>query len=392
MKENRGKVVLAAGTTINLMAGILYTWGIISVSLVNNLGWSYQEASLPYTIATLAFVIAMVPFGRVQDKVGPRITANIGLITMGVGMLLAGLYLKPALMPLWMAITGVGIGIVNVCAMPPAVKWFPPEKKGMVTGIVIAGVSVSSLWLAPVAQKFSDGVGINWYLIFIGIINLTISLGAAQLLVNPPESAKKERPSIAQLGVSWKEAVKRPSMWILWLMFGLSSSAGLMVIGHIGHIALQQANFTKAFLLVMLLALFNSLGRFIGGYLSDKMGRASLMRLIFIIQGTNMAAFRFYTNPVTIAIGVAIAGMCYGAGFAVFPATVADLYGLKDFGTNYGIMYTGWGVGGIIGPMAAATIADRFGNYNMAYILAFILLIISILFTFRLTWRMHRGE
>jgi MFS family permease len=91
-----------------------------------------------------------------------------------------------------------------------------------------------------------------------------------------------------------------------------------------------------------------------------------------------MFIFSSYSNKLVLAIGVSIVGLCYGAAFAVFPSAITDIYGLKNFGINYGLMFTGWGLGGIIGPMIAASMFDSVGNYKSAYMLAAILLIISI--------------
>ncbi|HZK57698.1 MAG TPA: MFS transporter, partial [Clostridia bacterium] len=96
----------------------------------------------------------------------------------------------------------------------------------------------------------------------------------------------------------------------------------------------------------------------------------------------NMFMFSKFINIPTLAIGVAVAGICYGAAFSVFPATISDLYGAKHFGVNYGLIFTSWGVGGVIGPMMAAFIFDATKTYNASYFVASILLVISALIAF----------
>ena len=95
-----------------------------------------------------------------------------------------------------------------------------------------------------------------------------------------------------------------------------------------------------------------------------------------------MLLFSGYSSKLSLSIGVALAGFCYGSSFSVFPARVSDLYGMENFGINYGLIFTGWGLGGIIGPMVAANIFDRTNNYNAAYIVALVLLVISLIITF----------
>lgn len=391
--KSKGVKVLVAAAGINFIAGLLYIWSVISKDLVNELGWSSKEASLPYTVATVSFVIAMVFFGRVQDIKGPRLTATIGSILIGTGLILSGLTTSPLLMILTFGIIcGAGIGTTNVSTTPPALRWFPPEKKGLIAGIVVGGVGLSSVFFSPLTNYLIPIVGISKTFIYIGIGALIITVTLAQLIKNPPldyrpgESVDLKTNSADKtnnlVSFTWKEMLKTKNFYKFWIMFSFSSSAGLMIIGHISNIAKVQVNWEGGFLLVIFLAIFNTIGRISGGSISDKIGRINLMRTVFIIQAINMLMFSKYYNVPLLAMGVAIAGICYGASFSVFPATISDLYGPKHFGTNYGLIFTSWGLGGIIGPMTAAAILDSTSSYNTAYFVAFGLLVIATLVTF----------
>lgn len=393
MVKFKGSRVVIAAAGINFIGGILYIWSVISKGLVNDLGWSSKEASLPYTIATVSFVIAMVFFGRLQDIKGPRLTATIACILIGSGLILSGLIINPLTMILTFGIiSGIGIGASNVSTTPPAIKWFAPEKKGMITGIVVAGVGLSSIFFSPLANYLMSSVGISKTFIYIGIGALIVAVAFAQMIENPPvnyvprgldNAGRKPKSKISNVTDStWREMLKTKDFYKLWIMFGFSSSAGLMIIGHISNIAKVQIDWESGFLLVIFLAIFNTLGRFVGGTISDKIGRINLMRMIFSIQAINMFMFSKFENIPTLAIGVAIAGICYGAAFSVFPATISDLYGTKHFGVNYGLIFTGWGVGGVIGPMTAAVIFDTTKAYSISYLVASILLVISALIAF----------
>lgn len=390
--------VLWAATLTNVIAGLVYIWSVISKALIEDLNWTSKEASLPYTMITVFFVIAMVIFGKIQDEKGPKLTVTVGGILMGAGLIFSGIFTDPKIMILTMGvIAGTGIGTVNASTVPPAVKWFPHEKKGMITGIVVAGVGLSSVFYSPLANYLISKVGISKTFIYIGVGALILTLILAQLLENPPEgflsqktTSTEKKKDKASNDFTWKEMIKTLNFYKLWLMLTFSSSAGLMIIGHVSSIAKSQVNWQAGFILVILLSIFNALGRILGGTLSDKIGRVSLMKMVFILQGVNMFLFAKYSNIGLLAIGVAIAGLCYGAGFSVFPATVTDLYGIKNFGINYGLTYTGWGVGGIIGPMTAAAIFDSTHNYNTAYIVAGILLVISTIIAF--TFKSERQE
>ena len=96
------------------------------------------------------------------------------------------------------------------------------------------------------------------------------------------------------------------------------------------------------------------------------------------MQGVNMALFATYSTSLTIAIGAAIAGIGYGSLLSLFPSTAADFYGMKNFGANYGVLYTAWGVSGLIGPIIAAIVVDSTGSYDLAYMISAILLVVAL--------------
>lgn len=160
--NNKRYKVLWAAASINFITGLIYMWSVLSKSLVDDLGFTSKQASLPYTTFTISFVIAMVIFGKMQDEKGPRIVATFGCILMGSGLILSGIFTTPLMLVFTMGImAGAGVGILNVSTSPPVVKWFPPEKKGMVTGIVVAGAGLSSTMYSPLANYLIKTVGIH---------------------------------------------------------------------------------------------------------------------------------------------------------------------------------------------------------------------------------------
>lgn len=390
MKNKKAYKVLAAATGINFLSAISYIWSVISKVLIEDLNWTSKEASLPYTVFTIFFVIAMVIAGKEQDEKGPKFPGTLGCIFMGSGLILSGVFTNAIAMILSMGvITGTGVGMINASTAPPVVKWFPKEKKGLVTGIVVGGVGLSSVFYSPLASYLIYSIGISKAFLYIGIGALILSIILAGFLENPPEDYNAEVKFINKIkndkNYSSKEMLKTLNFYKLWTMLSFSSAAGLMVIGHLSTIAKVQIGWEEGFVFVILIAIFNTIGRILGGSISDKIGRINLMKIIFIIQAINMFLFPYYLNVGLLSIGVIVAGFCYGTGFSVFPAVTTDIYGLKNFGINYGMVFTGWGLGGIIGPMTAATIFDATGSYNTAYIVAGILLVIStaIVFTFK---------
>lgn len=394
MRNVKGLIVTSAATGINLILGVLYIWSIMSKALVKELGWTTTQASLPYTVCILAFAIVMVFAGKVQDIKGPRVSSTFGGILLGGGLVLSGLVQDPFLMVLSFGILGgAGIGFCYAATTPPAVKWFPIQKKGLISGIVVSGVGFAAVYISPLVNKLLMHYGISHTFLFLGIGALILLIVFSQLLLNPPAGYAAETAAPGEKGkelkrpkpgkeYGWKDMLGTADFYKLWIMYAFTSSAGLMIIGHIANIANKQVQWENGYLLVVLLAVFNTSGRILGGLVSDRIGHTITMRIVFLVQAVNMALFSQYLSTGTLAVGVAVAGLCYGALFSLFPAATADSYGIRNLGVNYGLVFTAWGIGGVIGPMLAARIFDSTGSYDMSYIVSTVLLIIAGACTF----------
>lgn len=160
-------------------------------------------------------------------------------------------------------------------------------------------------------------------------------------------------------------------------MFALTASAGLMIIGHLAKIASIQAHVKWGYLMVAGLAVFNAGGRILAGFLSDRLGRANTMLIVFLLQAANMFLFSNYNTGVTLIAGACVAGLCYGSLLSLFPSVTYDFFGLKNAGVNYGLVFTAWGAGSLIGPILAGRVADLTGTYHNAYVISAILLLVA---------------
>jgi nitrate/nitrite transporter NarK len=141
---------------INLALGVLYTWSVIKKAIPSEWGWSDSDKALPYSIACIIFALVMVPAGRLQDRLGPRWVATAGGILTGIGCIIASY----AVTVLWFVIgfgifAGAGIGLGYASATPPAVKWFPAQKTGLIAGLVVAGFGLASVYISPIANHLT---------------------------------------------------------------------------------------------------------------------------------------------------------------------------------------------------------------------------------------------
>ena len=384
--NNRGWIITFAALGINLIMGVLYSWGVIGKALINNWGWTSSEASFPFTVSAAVFAVTMIFAGRAQDKYGPKIVTILGGLMVGAGLIASGFASKDnhlLLVFTFGVISSIGIGLGYSAATPCAMKWFDSSKKGMIAGIVVGGVGLSPIYITPITASLLGKYGINTTFIILGVFAIVAVTFFSQFLSNPPESVapktQAQQATAASKGndYTWNEVVKTPQFYLLWIMYALAATAGLMLIAHLPKIAEGQAGWKAGFWLVVILSVFNALGRLGAGILSDKVGRTRAMMLIFILQAINMFLFMFYTSIPLLIAGSAVAGLAYGAVFSLFPTTTAEYFGMKNLGINYGMVFTGWGVAGVFGAMLAATIKDQTGVYDYSYIMAGVFLVIA---------------
>ncbi len=387
-----GWKVVIAGLMINLSIGVLYSWSVIKKALVSEWGWTNNQATMPYTIAIVVWGFTLLIAGRMQDKIGPRKVVTTGVILTGLGLILSGFLKTPSLLGISFGVlAGLGISFAYSSVSPPAIKWFHPSKKGMITGIVVAGMGLASLYIAPLTTMLIKNFQISNTFIVLGVFIITVGVPIAQLIKNPPVGYTPPVPKhissgktihVDSVDFEWNETLKTKQFYFLWIMFALASSAGLMIIGNIASIAVAQASIAKGAFFVGLLAIFNACGRLAGGYLSDIIGRVNTMKIVFVLQGVNMLCFPHYDTFLLISVGTALAGIGYGSLLALFPSVIADFYGVKNAGFNYGLVYTAWGVSGAIGPIIAGFVVDKTGKYDQAYMISAALLAVALIFTF----------
>lgn len=390
---NRGRLVTFAGLGINLALGVLYTWSMFKGAIEKEFGWKGSQLNDPYALCCLVFAFAMIVAGRCQDKFGPRLTASIGGVLVGVGMVLISTTNSYGLWLLGFGVLiGIGIGFGYSSATPPALKWFPPAKTGLIAGLVVAGFGLAPVYLAPTSQYLLGHFGLQKSMLILGIAFVVIVCGLAQFLVNPPSgyvaSAAKSATAkpTTTVNASPSQILHTPKFWLLWVIYFIGAGAGLMVISSVSGMAKKSMG-DLAFVAVAVMAIGNAGGRIGAGTLSDKIGRRWTLMLVLLIQ----AVLMFIAIPVTaskemaavvIVLVAALIGANYGANLALFPSFAKDLWGLKSFGVNYGVLFTAWGVGGFVLPRIQQMLTARSGgSYTSSFFSAGVLLVVGAALT-----------
>lgn len=392
----RGWIVTLAGTGINLALGVLYAWSVISKEIPADWEWSETAKSLPYSVACLVFAFIMVPAGRMQDRIGPRITATIGGVLIGLGMIVASQTTSTLGYILGFGVlSGAGIGLGYASATPPAVKWFPPAKTGLIAGIVVSGFGLASVYVAPLAKGLIGAYSLPTAILVLGVGFLIVVTSLAQLLRVPPQGyvppgtvAAKRGAATTKVDFTPLEMLKTWQFHVLEFMYVCGAGAGLMIISKLAAIAEIQAGLKLGFVLVAVLAIGNGAGRIIAGSLSDKLGRQATLFICFVMQAIVILLLsqakegNVLGTPAVLAVLSALVGANYGANLALFPAITKDFYGLKHFGVNYGLVFTAWGWGGFGLSLLAGQVYVMTETFSFAYFCSAGLLIAAAAVTF----------
>lgn len=373
----RGWSVALAGAGINFLVGINYTWSIFATGLVEQRGWSHAQAALPYSIFLFCYAICMVYAGRAQDYYGPRLVISLGSIFAGGAFLSCAFCLNSPFTAaiLWGLPLGMGLACCFASTTPAAMKWFSADKKGSITGLVVTGTGLAALVMSPiihlwVGRSVSQAFFICGAILAAGIVIL------AQFIANPPARMK----NLKTLPVHGK---RFPALWDLrlyqlWLMFFLTTGAGVTMAAHLNNIMQVQAGYSRGYIAVSLFALCNAAGRIIGGVLSDRIGRLKAMTAAFSFMALMLAVVMAARTPYILMVSVALLALSYGSLYSIFPSAVVSIFGESSFGLNYGLVFTGLGVAGLF-PYLGGALFELEGHYFSTYTFLLIAILTAIL-------------
>ena len=388
---NRWLVVMGA-ILIQLALGALYAWSVFTKLLTDPEGiyrFSATQTAWVFSAGLATFALVMVLAGRWQAKTGPRLMTVLGGLLLGLGFVLGGFFGSTFWAQFFFigVVAGAGIGMAYVVPIAVGVKWFP-DKKGMITGLAVAGfgfgatiwVKLAGSWFGGLlnsAEVFGLPPVQSVFLIYGVVFTILVLLGSI-VMVNPPEDYKPggwepdDAPTAARLGgegFSPGRMMRTPQFYAIWLVFASSAIGGLMVIYCIqlfGLDALEYRGVENAIVItgtaMAWYAIFNGLGRILWGMISDHIGRKAAIIAMSAFQGVIMLSlyhgFINFGLATGLIVGASFVGFNYGGIFALFPAITADYFGNKEVGRNYGWVFTAYGVAGITGPLLAGVFKD----------------------------------
>ncbi len=391
-------IILLASCLINLCIGSLYAWSVFATPMAAYLssvtGSEVAGLAIIFTIANAVGPITMISGGFINDKIGPKWVIFIGGILFGLGMIASGFAKSVGTLLLTYGLgVGLGVGTVYGCTVSNSVKFFP-DKRGLVGGIATASYGISSVIIPIVANALIDNFDVTMAFKILGAAMLVIICVSAFFITACPKGFKPEgwNPPAPKAGAKapvdkdWKAMLKDPIFYVMILMLCCGAFSGLMVTSQASPVAQNMIGMTaaEAAVAVSVLAMFNTLGRILAGFISDKIGSVNTILGVFLVSvlGLGLLFISGEGSVATFYIGVCIVGLCFGSIMGIYPGFTASQFGGRNNSVNYGIMFIGFAAAGYFGPTIMSKIYASAGAYQTAFLAAMALAVAGAVLTF----------
>ena len=422
---------LLGSTTCGML---LYAFSVFIKPLQSQFGWSVPEVAMAYAIICLLFGLMTFPAGRLSDKYGPRRVVLFGGLIMAFGFFMVSTITPPdsaviaaggdaaraaAKTQLYLLylyygiIAGFGGGCVYLPPIATAPKWWP-DRRALATGFAVVGLGLGSFIMAPLAtvmiNHFGSALPVFKYVgVAMGIMVVLASLclkvppaGYKPAGWNPPASVDSAGAKKEYRDYTYEETKRSAQFWLLWIAYFCGSFAGLMVIGLIAKHGIDAmtiayrikegldataaipADVAKSIAMAAAgapsaLAIFNALARILIGPLADKIGTKKIFVVLFTIQVVAMLLlFPAGNTAALLAVVAGLIGWNYGAMFTLFPSTLLTYYGPTAQGSNYGLLFTAWGVAGFFGPYLGGKLQAMTGSFFVPFVVSSVVLVIAV--------------
>jgi len=389
MKAESGRwVFVLLGLLMNICLGAVYAFSVFRGPLEKPLsegGWaiSATQSGLPFMVFLAVFALFMALAGGLVGKWGPKRTSLLGGALVGAGWILSGFAPDITWLTIFYGvIAGGGVGIIYGCPIAVSAKWFP-DRKGLAVGLTVMGFGLSALLMVPIMTTMinSPSIGALGAFKYLGIAFLAVLVLLSLPLRNPSEgwtpvgwSPKKDKSNGSLVNLDRNQMVKTRSFYALWGTYTIGCLAGLMAIGiakPFGKEILGAAGYTEEGMagilttMVALFAVFNGIGRPIFGWLTDKLSprRTATLSFVLILVSSALVYLWGASSPILYFIAFSVLYLNLGGWLAIAPTATATYFGTSHYGKNYGLIFTSYGIGAILGMLLSGMIKDHTDAY-----------------------------
>jgi MFS transporter, OFA family, oxalate/formate antiporter len=366
-----------------MIANLQYSWTLFATPIATKYHWQLELVQTAFTVFVLLETWLVPVEGWLADRFGPRTVVVAGGAVAGLGWVLSAFASSLPFLYIAYGIAGVGAGAVYGTCVGNALKWFP-ERRGLAAGITAegfgAGAAATVLPLGWMIEAYGYEATFLWFGIGQGAVIVIIGLllappdAKAVAALPKPLAVRTNRPQF-----DWRQMIRTPVFWVMYLMFVLMGAGGLFVTANLKQIAVAfkvadvQISFgltLKAILFALFLdKIMNGATRPFFGWVSDRIGRENTMFIAFGLEAIGIVALsQFGTDPVLFVVLSGLVFFAWGEIYSLFPSTCADTYGWKWASTNAGVLYTAKGTAALFVPLAV--LLSKWASWHTVFMVA----------------------
>ena len=341
---------LTGAVLLDLAVSPLFAWDVFTDPLRRDLQADDTALAGVFSVGLVAFMAAVVLGGRIADRVSPRRLAVAAAVGMVAGLLGSAAANSATTVVLAFGIlvgTASGLGYATAVRVAGTVR----SGRGLALGIVVSAYAIGTAALAPVAAALLSALGrAATFALLAGGLGILLVVAAVLVPGTAPGRRRAKGPD--------DRPRRRAPVAALWLVFGLGSAPALAAFAQAGQVAGKASGEALA---VTLLNVGNFAGRLVAGPLSDRIGRVAALHgnaALLVLACVPLALGG--GGPVAL-VALLVLGTQYGALCALAPAATSDVTPPERFGTTFGLVFTGWGLAGLLAPVAAAALAPALG-------------------------------
>ena len=366
--EKYGWVVVGAAFTLMLVGfAAAYSFAAFFGAFESEFGASRGHVALVFSVAAFLWFLLGAPGGMAADRFGPRRVAVIGVASLVAALFLASQARSLGVLYATYSIgIGLGVGLVYVPSVGAVQPWFT-RNRAFASGVAIAGIGAGNI-AGPLLAAWWIAL-FGWRGAYMALAFFVLLLGGGAALAirqkpRPPNTAKPE-------GVPLRLALRTREFWLLYASLVLTCVGLFVPMVHLGPYA-RDAGYSEAqgVTLVSLIGVGSLLGRFTIGGVADRFGRVASLAAMYAGLGAMLVVWWTTTAWWLLALFALVFGACYGAYVALLPTIVMDRYGARDVSGIIGCLYTGAGVGTLVGPWLAGAAFDALGTYDVPILAA----------------------
>ncbi|MFZ5945895.1 MAG: L-lactate MFS transporter [Bacillota bacterium] len=364
-----GWLFIPLGIIIYICLGTIYSWSVFRKPVEDLFNIGATQSGYPYMLFLVSYALFMSISGSFIDKYNPKLVIFTGGLFVGLGWILSGYAANIFMLTITYGLmAGGGVGIVYGVPIAVLSKWFP-YKRGLVIGLTLLGFGLSPFVTAPIAQWLIDIHGPLPSFRFLGTsFFILISLLSLAFKFPPPQETTEGNCTPKNTrDFNTQAMLKSPNFYGLWSCFVIGTMAGLMTVGITSSVGEEIINLNAkdAALMVSTFAIFNGIGRPLFGWLTDKLYplKAAVIAYSLLILSSASMLLAKEGSIYVYLISFSLLWLTLGGWLAIAPTATTFFFGLTNYSQNYGIVFSAYGVGAIIGVSTSGIIRDSLGSY-----------------------------